>query len=436
MNASDPLPHAWQPPPDFVAVASALEGVTVFAPRPVETAAPAPRTYRCPQCGAATEFNVAAGGIACEHCGYRAQTEAGAPHAEHLEFTLEALAAGAQGWGVTRRQLHCEACGADLALAEGALTATCPFCASSQVNVRAAAGDSVRPGGVAPFSVVPEAVRAKAHTWLGSGWFHPAGLAASARLDSFVGVYLPFWLFGAHLTAGWKAEVGHEETESYLDTRDMKRKTRQVVRWRWESGQAGVDVINLPIAGSSRVNSSVLSDILPFDLGAIQAFSPDFLAGWQAQGYDVPLPKAWEEGKAHMREQAQGACRAQIRSGHVRNFHMTVDFGDETWRYVLLPVYVSAYRFDGKIFQVMVNGQTGAVAGQKPVAWAKVWAAIALMLAPGLLLSLIGLPLLLAAGLGLVPLGIGVVLFVAGLVGSFILYTRVAQNERGVARSE
>lgn len=429
MNRTD-----WQPPPDFAPVRSQLDGVTVFAPRPKPTAAPVPKTYRCPQCGAGTQFDVAAGGVACEHCGHSVKADAGQP-AEHLEFTLEALAAGAQGWGVERRQLHCEACGADLALADGALTARCPFCASAQVNVRAASGDGLRPGGVAPFTVDMAATGSRAQAWLGSGWFHPAGLSSLARLESFMGVYLPFWIFGARLQSEWKAEVGYEETETYFDSRDMKHKTRQVVRWRWEHGAAAVDVDDLPVVGTSRVNGAVLSDILPFDLAAVQTFSPDFLAGFQAQGYDVPLPQAWETGKAEMRERAQAACRAQIRSGHVRNLHVTADFADETWRYVLLPLYVSAYRYEDRVFQVMVNGQTGAVAGQKPVAWGKVWAAIALMLAPGLLLSLIGLPLLLLGGLGLIPLLIGVALFIAGLVGALVLYNRVARNERGVGRS-
>jgi len=417
----------WRPPADFVAVESLLPGVSVFAPR-VQASEPAAATFRCPSCGASTRFDVAAGGVACEHCGYVAPTpsQAQAGPAKRHEFTLAALAAGAQGWGVERRQLHCEACGADLALAEGALSTTCPFCASAQVNVRAAAGDGLRPGGVLPFTVPPEATRSKAQAWLGKGWFQPSELAGSARLESFTGIYLPFWVFGARVDAQWKAEVGYEETETYLDMRDLKQKTRRVVRWRWESGSAEVAANHVPVVGTSRVKARVLADILPFDLEAVKPFTPDYLAGWQAQGFDVPLPTAWETGKATLRETAQGACRSQIRSGHVRNFHMTADFVDETWRYVLLPVYVSAYRYQDQAYQVMVNGQTGVVAGQKPIAWAKVWAAIALMLAPGLCLSLIGLPLLLAGGLGLAPLAAGLVLLVLGAVGAFVLFGRVA----------
>lgn len=431
MTLNRPELSPWQPPPGYVSLASHVEGVTVFGPAPTAPEVETRRTYRCPQCGASTEFDVAAGGVACEHCGHVVAVVSEA-RAQPLEFTLAALATNAQHWGVTRRQLHCEGCGADLTLAEGALTATCPFCASPQVNVRAGSADTLRPGGVAPFTVTADATRAQALAWLGRGYFHPSGLASSARLESFTGVYLPYWLFDANVTAAWRAEIGYEETESYLDTRDMKRKTRQVVRWRWENGTAQVDVAGLPVCGTTHVNSAVLQKVLPFDVQAVQTFTPDYLAGWQALEYDVPLAQAWEAGKAEMRNQAEAACRGQFRSGHVRNVHVTADFGDEAWRYVLMPVYLSAFRFDTRVFQVVVNGQTGVVGGQKPIDWTKVWLAIAAILAPGLLLSLIGLPLLLLGGLGLVPLILGLVLFVIGLIGSVVLYTRVAQNELGL----
>ena len=108
---------------------------------------------------------------------------------------------------------------------------------------------------------------------------------------------------------------------------------------------------------------------------------------------------------------------------------MSADFANESWRYILLPIYLASYKYEDKIFQVMVNGQTGVVAGQKPVEWWKVWAAIAALLAPGGLLGLIGLPLLLAGGIGIVPLALGVVLFIIGIVISVIIYQKAVASE-------
>ena len=39
-----------------------------------------------------------------------------------------------------------------------------------------------------------------------------------ARVDRFVGIYLPYWTFSARLDADWEAECGYERTETYTDS--------------------------------------------------------------------------------------------------------------------------------------------------------------------------------------------------------------------------
>jgi hypothetical protein len=183
------------------------------------------------------------------------------------------------------------------------------------------------------------------------------------------------------------------------------------------------------ISGSSHISHIILVRIEPFNLNDLVLYSADFLAGWQAHAYDISLPKAWEAGKNDMRERAKQACYQDIPSPHVRNFSMSADFADETWRYLLLPVYLAAYRFEDKVYQVMVNGQTGMVAGQKPVAWWKIWLLVAALVSPGLLFGLVGLGLLPIGGIGVIPLALGLVLVVIGIVLGFIFYRQGVQSE-------
>ncbi len=420
----------WQPPSNYQPVPSSLEGITVFAPPPANLVVEEPTTYKCPNCGAATKYDIAAGGVACEHCGYTAPAQAQkvGVQAQRSEFTLETLSQAEKGWGLDRRVLHCDSCGAELAIAEGALTATCPFCASNRVNLRQAPSENLRPRFVIPFKITPEIVRQRARQWLGKGWFHPSGLADSSAIDRFSGVYLSFWTFDANIGSDWNAEVGYEREERHYDASAKEWRTRTVIDWRWERGHVVTRVNNLLVAGTARLSHLILEKVYPFNLNDLVTYSPDFLAGWQALTYDITLPKAWEAGKAIMREKAKSACYADIPTNHVRNFSMSADFSDEAWRYVLLPVYVAAYLFEGKTYQVMVNGQTGTVAGQKPVAWWKVWLAIGLLLAPGLLLGLVGL-ILTAAGVGIVLLGVAFILLIIGMILSIIIYRHAVASE-------
>jgi hypothetical protein len=62
----------------------------------------------------------------------------------------------------------------------------------------------------------------------------------------------------------------------------------------------------------------------------------------------------------------------------LRNFQITGhDFTGQTYRLALLPLWLGAYTYGGKLFQVIVNGQTGKVAGDKPVDQVKVAAVAA-----------------------------------------------------------
>jgi hypothetical protein len=187
-------------------------------------------------------------------------------------------------------------------------------------------------------------------------------------------------------------------------------------------------VRDLLVPGTSRLSRVLLSRLDAFDLKGLVTYEPQLLAGFLAQTYDVTLPDAWEQGRHEMREQAREACHSDIGSSHVRNFKMTADLDDESWRHVLLPLWVSAYRYGGRTFVVLMDGVSGQVAGQKPVAWNKVWTAIALLLAPGVLLGLLGLPLLLF-GIGAIVLGIAAVLLVMGGVASAFVYQHAVDAE-------
>jgi len=422
------LPSQFQPPQGYQQVPSAVDGITVYAPLKQADPTAAPVAYACPNCGAPTRFDVAAGGVACEHCGYTAPVQAQqvGRQAGEAEFTFENLEQSRQGWGVTRRQLHCDACGAELELAENALAATCPFCASNQVNLRQAPGDHLRPRFLVPFQVQAADCQQRARVWLGRGWYHPRALADSAAVQPFSGVYLPFWTFSAQVNSSWRAEVGHERTESYYDAASKSMRTRVVIDWRWETGQVQADYRDLLVQGSSNVSRVLLGRVQPYSLDGLVTYNPDYLAGWQAQVYNIPLETAWDEGKAEMRERSKQQCRQSIHSAHVRNFSMAADFNEEAWRFILLPVYLTAYRYENRVFQVLVNGQTGAIGGQKPVDWWKIWLVIAIMLLPGLAVGLVGL-INRQSGPGLLVLAFG--LLVLGVIGAVVLYRKAVSSE-------
>jgi hypothetical protein len=49
-----------------------------------------------------------------------------------------------------------------------------------------------------------------------------------------------------------------------------------------------------------------------------------------------------------------------------RNLRIDPQFSGETFKHVLVPVWVLSYTYGAKAFQVLANGCTGVLAGQYP----------------------------------------------------------------------
>jgi predicted RNA-binding Zn-ribbon protein involved in translation (DUF1610 family) len=415
------------PLPGYIPIESHLPGIEVYMPAPAdEEIHQEVVDFKCPQCGAVTAYSVAEGGLKCTHCGfYEPPKQSLVGHAaQQFEFTLDTLERAAPGWGEARNELGCQNCGALTSISSTVLTVTCPFCGSNQVIQRAAPQDTLRPRFLVPFQVQPDACRQLAAQFLSGSWMTPGSLAHIARQAAFVPIYLPFWTFDSTTDAEWRAEVGHEEVERYYDAADKEWKSRTRIVWRWESGRVRLPFDDLLIPGSERLSPVLLGRIKGFDLRALVAYDPKFLAGMSAQGFDVPLEIAWELARQQMRAASRRACLNQASTPRVRNFSMNLGFSAESWRYILLPLYLAVYRFENQVYQVVINGQTGEISGQRPVDWRKVWLVILGLLAPGVLLGLAGLISVPLAGVG-AGLGIiGFALLVVGLVVGGIIFAK------------
>ena len=43
-----------------------------------------------------------------------------------------------------------------------------------------------------------------------------------------------------------------------------------------------------------------------------------------------------------------------------------------TFKHILLPVWISTYRYSNKPYRFLINGRTGEVQGERPWSWAKI----------------------------------------------------------------
>lgn len=377
------------PPPGYILTESAVAGITLYKPAPPTDPHQQVVNFRCPHCDGVTAYSTDNGSLTCGYCGYHEapQTEQVGRQAEAFEFTVEAWERSTHGWGEARKDLECQSCSAHTTLSAEMLTHTCPFCGSNKVVQLKAPQDVLRPRFLIPFTTTTDNCRQQVSEWLGSSWMVPKGLQRLGRATEFVPIYIPFWTFDARTSADWRAEVGHQQR--YTVRVNGRTETRTRIVWRWESGRVSHFFDDLLLPGSSKLSPVLLGQINRYDLNQLVVYNPTFLAGLQAQAYDLPLDAAWERARQQMRTHTKQACKGQASTHRIRNFSMNLDFSEESWRYILLPLYLAVYHYNQQPYQIMVNGQTGQIAGQRPVDWRKVGLAIGGSLLPSLLTGLI-----------------------------------------------
>ena len=382
------------PPDGFIPTTSAVPGIEVYMPRPPEEKQEEIVAFTCPNCGGETAYSAANGGLTCTYCGYYEPPKQAVvgKQADEFEFTAETMERVAHGWGVERKELVCSVCAARTTFSTDELTHTCPFCGSNQVIQVKAPQDVLRPRFLIPFKISTDQCRQISAAWLESSWMIPRGLRQLARQTEYTPIYIPFWTFDAATDATWRAEVAH--TKTYRSG----GKTRTKTVWKWESGRAHLNIDDMLVTGTSKLSQHLLKQLRGYNLNELVPYDAAYLAGLKAQAYDVNLEDAWEIARRRMREQTKEACKSQASSSRMRNFSMNLDFADESWRYILLPLYLATYRYEGQSWQIMINGQNGVIAGQRPVAWRRVWLVMVAALLPAVLLGLLAF-LLLGSGI-------------------------------------
>lgn len=417
-------------PTGYIPTESKIEGIQILKPpAPPQEQRKEVVDFSCPQCGANTAYSVEDGGLVCSYCGYyeKPESKVVGKGAQEFEFKVETLERAAQGWGEERKEINCQSCGANVSVSTNSLSVSCPFCGSNKVVQQKANQSDLRPRFILPFKQDTNAVKQITEKWLGSSWMTPSGLKTRALMDEFTPIYLPYWTFDSSCSADWKAEVGHQETERYYDGKEWKTRTK--IKWRWESGHARTNFDDILVPGTKRLSNLHLQATNNYKLQSLNEYEPKLLAGIMAKSYDIQLESAWETAREIMREKTKQTCMSQTSTNNVRNFSMKMDFANESWRYVLLPAYLAVYRYQNQPYQVIINGQTGQISGQRPVDWNKVWLVIALCLLPGVVLGLIGLLTLLFGGLGIFIGGLGFFLLIIGLVIGFVLFQQAQKMD-------
>ncbi|MEM6636344.1 MAG: primosomal protein N' (replication factor Y) - superfamily II helicase [Pseudomonadota bacterium] len=323
--------------------------------------------FPCPNCGANLRYAPGADHLSCDHCGYEeALDNAGAPEPIREIALVDGLEGPDQTEYEETRVTACNSCGAQIELGDDTHSTECPFCASPVVTTT---NRHIKPRAVLPFQLAEPEAHSAMNTWLGRLWFAPSGLQEYARKGrKMQGVYVPFWTFDADTKTRYTGKRGTVYTETRTVRRGGKTQTEVVrkVRWRAVSGRVARFFDDVLVLASSALPGRFTEALPPWDLSGLEPYSVDYLAGFRAEAYTIDVKAGLQKARTIMDNQIARDIRFDIGGDRQQITSANTEVSDVTFKHILLPVWVAAYKYRGTSYRFVVNGQTGRVQGERP----------------------------------------------------------------------
>ena len=341
--------------------------------------------FKCTSCGGMTVFDPETQALKCEYCQAEYAIEpAPGTITEKDFFTVDESAE--QDWGTETRVFKCSNCGGETVLDGNSVSSRCAFCGSPNV-VSIDELPGIKPESVLPFKVGKKEAVNRFKAWIGKRFWAPNALKKSHTMDdNMKGIYVPHWTYDSQTYSTYNGTAGNY----YYETRQVRVmvngrpevRTQQVQKIRWfpVSGDYSRFFDDVLINDSTNIDQTIMTNIQPFDLSKLEVYNPRFLSGFAAERYAKGVKAIWENAKNIIRSGIRSDINAIIlrRADVVGNININTKYNDVTYKHMLLPVWISAYTFRGKLFNFYINGQTGEVQGRSPVSFWKVFFAILL----------------------------------------------------------
>lgn len=359
------------------------------------------RIFPCDSCGADLEFHIGEQSLKCPFCGHVKQIDCN-PEAVLTEQDLNATLEKIRQWREigrervnddnpaaaaaeeTHRELRCESCGGNVSF-YGTLTSTiCPFCASPVQLEKAHKYEEHRipVDGVLPFQIDKDRAKQNLKLWVDSRWFAPNRFRKSGVEGGFNGVYLSYYTYDSMTFTVYSGQRG----EHYYVTvgTGKNKRTERRTRWYPASGRFQRFFDDLVVLANTGLRRDFMLALEPWPLAKVVPFDQRILAGLMARTYDIELDECFKEA----RQRIDAAILAEVHQRIGGDTQIVNDVKSRyealTYKHLLLPVWLLAYKYYDKSYQIFVNAATGEVQGQRPYSvWKIVFAVIAALLVGG-----------------------------------------------------
>lgn len=312
---------------------------------------------KCKNCGADMVFEPQTGKIICRSCGNKQWI--------YNDFKKDLKPVGERDidelkgrtvkhhWMLESDMAICENCGGEVAFSITDKTVVCPYCDSNLV-VKDLEKKVPSPDGVVLFRLSEKDARSSFIKWVDSQFMCPKEVKRIAKKERYVGVYLPCWTFDVetHITCTG-TYVDEKREVSFNDSGDKFVNDRLVV-------------------ATDKYEVEHIRKTYPYKTERNRPYKDEYVAGFQAEKYTIPIESAWKNEKPLLDEDLKKQVAKEIKLKYakykkVNIENITISYEEPRYKYLLVPAWLSQFDYKGHTYEFIVNGENGKTAGELPI---------------------------------------------------------------------
>ncbi|MCB1189934.1 MAG: hypothetical protein KDK90_05845 [Leptospiraceae bacterium] len=346
--------------------------------------------FPCENCGANLSYKPGSDHIVCEYCGHKQKVSQNGEK-NHSIREYDYLVASKQGKSTSvselvnkSKEISCKSCGAVSIITTQ--WDRCSFCSSPMVIEIDSSEDIIKPESLLPFKISKEEAKQIFIKWISNLWFAPSNLRSRVQKKGMDGVYLPYWTYDSNTVSNYSGARGeyYYITETYQNEKG-ETATREVRKTRWypKSGTVHLFFDDVLVCATKTLPYGMIDSLEPWDLERLKTYDPKYLSGFVTERYNVGLEEGFSIGKQKMEKMIRYRIFEDIGGDEQRIHHVDIQYDNIKFKHLLLPLWISSFRYGDRVYRFIVNARTGEPAGERPYSWMK----IALAAITGILLS-------------------------------------------------
>ncbi len=329
--------------------------------------------FPCKSCGNLMEYSPERGKLFCEYCQRDEEIPSQKIEAPEYLYNPDSESAEAPDWeDEAAVSLLCPSCGAETVSAAEVMSVSCPFCGSHYVREPEFRQKVIRPETLIPFTIGKNDAADRFTKWARRRLLAPRDFRKGIKAPPMQGVYVPHFTFDTDLSTAYRGEGGRTKTETYTVRVNGKSqvRTRTYTVWYPISGKNNMYIDDIPFCASKSIDGKLLDKIRPFSGKVLNVYNPAFLAGFVAERYSLGPKDGFLSAKTLAERRMEEAIKRERDYDSYRFMQYDHTYNKVLFKHILLPVWMSTYRYRDRAYPFFVNGESGKAAGKAPLsAW-------------------------------------------------------------------